>query len=199
MLQLRLNMTIFTVEWGFWPHCNNDGRCFFVTKRNKHLLKIENVIFICNDIASTSLTSNNGSTCKDIKKWGYIMLYYLHMNGRKEIRTYSLVDAKRQEQHCQILCKPQSKSTIERVFLIGTSSWLTLVENYAQKNLSQNQLRFFWPTWFAVVKQLIFFSWVVFLEYWSWKQYHDRWHSNCLRYWMQSQLHCHEQNGGVNI
>jgi hypothetical protein len=84
MLQLRLNMTIFTVEWGFWPHCNNDGRCFFVTKRNKHLLKIENVIFICNDIASTSLTSNNGSTCKDIKKWGYIMLYYLHIHEWEE-------------------------------------------------------------------------------------------------------------------
>ena len=143
-LQSRLNWTIFIIEWGSWPHCNNGGRCFFVTKSNKLLFKIGNIIFICNDIASISLTSNNGSTCKDIEKWAYILLYYLHMNGRKEIKTYSLVDAKCQEQHCQILCKPQSKSAIERVLLACTSPWLTLIENYAQKNRSWNRLRFFW-------------------------------------------------------
>ena len=31
---------------------------------------------------------------------------------------------------------------------------MSLVENYAQENHNWNQLDFFWPTWFAIAKQL---------------------------------------------
>ena len=31
---------------------------------------------------------------------------------------------------------------------------MSLVENYAQKNRSRNQLQFFWPVWSAVAKWL---------------------------------------------
>ena len=38
--------------------------------------------------------------------------------------------------------------------LMGHLCLSALVENYAKKNRSRNRLRFFWPTWFAVTKQL---------------------------------------------